>query len=275
MFMEQTPSEYIKKTREALGISQHKMGIALGLTAQSIFYWESGRSKPSALALDWCKTVMILIEKKPMIPWGEVLTSSSLSGAVLLALEGYQVSEGLPKIGDSIKEHPSEEPRDLLLDSLKSFLEQPNALRRSAQFFAWMVTPRGTNEISSNHTLLRGATQNDLRRGPMVWSPFAGLDPSSPQNMKSSLARSNEHYRRTIHVAFESHGYGRRNEGLVPPELEEVYVAIDYLDKEIEQASFLLGVNRETFCCEVVAWVKDDGFMEVEVPPKKLNPPDF
>lgn len=274
MFMEQTPSEYIKKTREALGISQHKMGIALGLTAQSIFYWESGRSKPSALALDWCKTVMILIEKKPMIPWGEVLTSSSLSGAVLLALEGYQVSEGLPKIGDSIKEHPSEEPRDLLLDSLKSFLEQPNALRRSAHFSAWMVTPRGTNEISSNHTLLRGATQNDLRRGPMVWSPFAGLDPSSSQSWRESFSNEKRH-RWTIHVCFASHGYERIPQGFVHPELEEVYVAIESLEKEMEQTSFILAVNRETFCCEIVAWVKTSYMMLERVCPKKLNPPNF
>jgi len=45
---------YIKETRLLLGMSQPQLAQAMGVTIQSVSFWENKKREPSQLAIEWC-----------------------------------------------------------------------------------------------------------------------------------------------------------------------------------------------------------------------------
>jgi DNA-binding transcriptional regulator YiaG len=41
-------AQQIKTARKAAGLSQHKLGVVIGTTGQTVWTWEDGRQLPSA-----------------------------------------------------------------------------------------------------------------------------------------------------------------------------------------------------------------------------------
>ena len=48
--MSESMAERVRRLRARLGISQAELGIEVGVSLQTIYRWEHGRSRPSPLA---------------------------------------------------------------------------------------------------------------------------------------------------------------------------------------------------------------------------------
>lgn len=90
---------YLRETRERLGMSQSNFAQAMGVTAQTVYFWETMKRKPPPLALEWCVTLRTALDYAkeeqldPSIEWGAILQAGGLGALV----GGLLV--GLDKIG--------------------------------------------------------------------------------------------------------------------------------------------------------------------------------
>jgi DNA-binding XRE family transcriptional regulator len=90
------PAEFIKETRSTLELTQAEMAVAMGVSLQTINYWENGHRKPSNVAVEWCVAARTAVKeaKKKNFDWKKVLVGFGL-GALIAGAFGGLIGTGI------------------------------------------------------------------------------------------------------------------------------------------------------------------------------------
>lgn len=87
------PNELIRTTRKNLGMDRSNFAQAMGVRANTVYYWETDQRKPPGPVVEWCLTVNSMLfaaeqqQKEQGLDWKPILIGFGL-GALTAALIG-------------------------------------------------------------------------------------------------------------------------------------------------------------------------------------------
>lgn len=92
-------AEFIKNTRMVIGMSQPQFAQSMGVTIQSVSYWENKKRDPNPLVIEWCLGVRqcwkyaqkIGVERQGHT----ILMACGLGGLVSMLVDGVEQYSGL------------------------------------------------------------------------------------------------------------------------------------------------------------------------------------